>query len=436
LELLRAALGSPVPARYERMTMQCSFCGQGLEKIFGETEGRRCAACGAVWLDAKGAREFFGDYLLAATWAGDGPACPAGCGALRHGDASGIAVARCAQCGGVLLAREAVRKSAESLGGQAGVIGATLYVLSLPERVGRSALGTAAGFVKELASAVVPKGMKKSHFYGLTIEKMLRFVIEDVGGVAGAYGASPAGGAAASENFAVKKAVGNMIDLAGIAALHFSPIWGLAILSDCALGARTYFHQLVEELRDLGVVEKGAAIATVDDLLANLEHAAGTLADRMDTPPLSVKDLRASVDAVRDSLRAPHMRNLVNADAIARTWNEMQALADKEQRSLLGISTAVAMTVADKAKKAGLGLYGSVRAGVNLLDHTVLDYYKDGLRTIREKGYWRTVSEVYAPYTEAVRAAFKPTRRTFTERLFSGEFLKRLWRRLFARRRA
>ncbi len=401
--------------------------------IFGDKEGRRCGSCGAVWLKKARAEEFFGDYLPAAEWSGEGAACPCGCGALRQGKASGIQIARCPMCGGVLLTREAVRRSAESLGGQAGVLGATLYVLSLPERVGRSALGTAAGLVKELAAALVPKGMKKSHFYGLTIEKMLRFVIEDVGGVEGAYGGRPAGAAAATENFAVKKALGNMIDVAGIAALHFSPIWGLAILSDCALGVRTYFQQLVEELRDLGVVEKGAAITTVEDLLANLENAAGTLADRMDTPPLSIKDLRASVDAVRESLKAPDMRSLVSAEAIAHTWEEMQALAAKEERSLFGISTAVAMTVADKAKKAGLGVYGSVRAGFNLLDHTVFDYYKDGLRTIREKGYWRTVSEVYRPYTEAVRDAFKPTRRTFTERLVSGELLRRFWRWLRGR---
>jgi len=238
-----------------------------------------------------------------------------------------------------------------------------------------------------------------------------------------------------AENFAVKKALGNMIDIAGIAALHFSPIWGMAILSDLALGVRTYFQQLVEELRSLGVIEEGAAITTVEDLLSNLESATGTLADRMDTPPLSVKDLRASVNAVKESLKKPHMKNLVNAEAIARTWAEMQALADKEGRSLFGISTAVAMTVANKAKKAGLGVYGTVRAGFDLLDHTVLDYYKEGLANIREKGYWRAVSEVYKPYSEAVRDAFRPTHRTLTERLFSGELFRRFWRWLFKRKR-
>ncbi len=417
------------------MTMRCPCCAHVFEMIFGDREGRRCGTCGAVWLRAGRAREFFGDYLAAVAWSETGPACPAGCGPLHGGEASGIAIARCPGCGGVLLGRDAVRKAAESLGGEPGVVGAALYVLSLPERAGRSALGATAGVVKELAAAVVPKDMKKSHFYGLTIEKMLRFMIEDVGGVEGAYGPRPPGAPAAVEHFAVKKAVGNMIDVAGFAALHFSPIWGLAILSDCALGVRTYFRRLVEELRALGVIDKGAAIATVEDLLANLERATGTLADRMDTPPLSVKDLRASVEAIRESLKAPEMRDLVSAEAVAGAWEEMEALAAREERSLFGISTAVAMFVADKARKTGLGLYGSVSAGFDLLDRTVLDYYKDGLRAIRDKGYWRTVYDVYKPYSAAVREAFKPSRRSFTERLCSGELFRKLLGKLRGRGR-
>ena len=83
----------------------------------------------------------------------------------------------------------------------------------------------------------------------------------------------------------------------------------------------------------MGVIDKGAAIATVEDLLANLENAAGTLADRMDTPPLSIKDLRASVDAVRESLKAPDMKNLVSADAIVPS-----------HRSALDVTTVVPVT--------------------------------------------------------------------------------------------
>jgi len=415
--------------------MLCPVCAHTFEVIFGDREGRRCGACGAVWLKAGRARAFFGDYLETPAWSQAGPACPVGCGPLHRVAVSGIEVGRCPGCGGVLLSREAVRKAAETLGGEAGVVGAALYVLSLPERAGRSALGAAAGHLKELAAALVPKGMKQGRFYGLTIEKMLRYVIEEVGGVEGAYGPRPPGAPGAVEHFAVKKAVGNMIDVAGFAALHFSPIWGLAILSDCALGVRTYFRRLVEELRGLGVIDRGAAIETVEELLANLERAAGTLADRMDTPPLSVGDLRASVEALRESLKAPDRRDLVSAEAVAGAWEEMEALAAREERSLFGISTAVAMFVADKARKTGLGLYGSVSAGFDLLDRAVLGYYKDGLRAIREKGYWRTVRDVYKPYSAAVSEAFKPSRRSFTERLCSGELPKKLLGRLRGRAR-
>ena len=106
-------------------------------------------------------------------------------------------------------------------------------------------------------------------------------------------------------------------------------------------------------------------------------------------------EMCGSFVCVRQEVKKPDIKKAVNPEVIKELWDEMHSLARKENRSLFGISSAVAMGVFHQASRAGRGLYGSVRAGVNLLDDAVLDYYKQGFRQIREKGYWKTVQDTY-----------------------------------------
>ena len=101
----------------------------------------------------------------------------------------------------------------------------TLYGAGLPERALRALVGAAGGVLRESARAAVPDALKGSKLYELTVRKMLRFVVEDVGGLAGACGGGEAPGAAppAGTDYVVKKAIGNAIDIASLAALHVSP---------------------------------------------------------------------------------------------------------------------------------------------------------------------------------------------------------------------
>ena len=57
------------------------------------------------------------------------------------------------------------------------------YVMSLPERVLRSASALAGGLAKELGDVVVPKAVRRTHLYRSLVEGTLRFLIEQVGEV-------------------------------------------------------------------------------------------------------------------------------------------------------------------------------------------------------------------------------------------------------------
>src|SRR5437879_13581108 len=61
------------------------------------------------------------------------------------------------------------------------------YLLSLPERLLRSASALAAGLVREIGNIALPKRVRRTRLYQTMVETTLRFLIEQVGQVEGSY---------------------------------------------------------------------------------------------------------------------------------------------------------------------------------------------------------------------------------------------------------
>ncbi len=142
----------------------------------------------------------------------------------------------------------------------AGLSRFLLYTLSLPERVVRSTIGLTAGAAREAAHALVPEAFQSSKVYELVIASSLNFLTEDIGGVE--QQARP-GEAPSVDNFLARKAVGNFVDLAGLATLHLSPIWVFAVVSDVAYGSKVYLNELAAELRQRGLTRPDSTINRV-----------------------------------------------------------------------------------------------------------------------------------------------------------------------------
>src|SRR5262245_66607906 len=102
------------------------------------------------------------------------------------------------------------------------------YVLSLPERVVRSALGLSAGVLREVGEVVLPRGVRRSQLYQSLVDTTLRFVIEQVGGARGVYSVEEP----QPDDFFVRRGAGNAIELLGIVAFRVSPVRVLAALAD------------------------------------------------------------------------------------------------------------------------------------------------------------------------------------------------------------
>src|SRR5262249_23709285 len=120
-------------------------------------------------------------------------------------------------------------------------------------------------------------------------------LIEEVGGVEGAY--SPAEGELAKDFF-VRRAAGNVIEIAGIVTFRASPVWVLAVLADLSGAGREMIAEIAEALKKDGLLDPNRSFETVDQLLG-LDRTAGQLAETVNTPPLDVATLREEWAKIR-----------------------------------------------------------------------------------------------------------------------------------------
>jgi hypothetical protein len=172
----------------------------------------------------------------------------------------------------------------------------------------------------------------------------------------------------------VRKTVGNAIELASFLAVGWSPLWLLAAAADLTGGTRIYLRALVAELRSAGVLPAESTITSVEELLTTLEQSSGLLADTIDVPPLNVREMRASWQAL-----AQHASELPDAESLAAIFGDLQQVAVREGQTLTSLSGLIAV--------------GAVRAGLQLETTYVFEYYRQALRSIANDGLLTTCGE-------------------------------------------
>ena len=277
------------------------------------------------------------------------------------------------------------------------------YLLSLPERIVRSALGLGAGVAREVGDVALPRSVRRSRLYQNLVDATLRFLIEQVGGAEGVY--LPEG--RLPDNFLGRRAAGNVIEALGIVAFRASPVWVLAALADvCGMG-RHLIPEIADALKAQGLLEKDAQFSTVDQLLDGLERTSARLAATINTPPLDVPGLRLEWQEIREEARKLPAASLPSREAIGRVWDGLKAEAARHERSIFETSSVLAVS----AVRAGL-----VRTG-QILGQTLLDHYRETLNEIRQVGHITYGGRQLRPYVRAAAGQFSPTRRTLTERL-------------------
>lgn len=319
-----------------------------------------------------------------------------------------------------------------------------LYGVSLPERLVRSAVGITAGTAKEIAEFVVPQAFQDSKSYEVAVRNSLNFLLANVATVSDPNAEKPvvppnAVPAADSSSdptainpgrFIARKAVGNFIDIAGLATLHVSPLWILAIVSDAAYGTKTYLSELAGELQSQGLIDDSSTIHRVDDLFDAIKKASGRAASNFDTPPLSLDELKSSFEQTRAALNEVDPTLLIPEAEIGRIWSDMRSLADQEKISLLGVSGAVAMQAVETIKTATQGSLTGLFVAGKIVNRNIFGHYISALSDIHKNGLWSSVRNTYGPYVDLAWGNFTSSRKTWTEQVLNPSRFARLWAKI------
>lgn len=291
------------------------------------------------------------------------------------------------------------------------------YLFSLPERVVRSVVGLGAGVAREVGDVAIPASVRQSRLYQNLVDTTLRFLIEQVGGVDGAY----QGQTKLADDFLVRRTAGNAIEALGVVAFRASPVWVLAALADvCGLG-RHLIPEIAAALKEQGLLDGDVQFTSVDQLLDGLERTSARLAQTINTPPLDVAALREEWSAIRAEARGLTPDRLPSADTVTGLWADLRAEAARQQRSVYETSSALAISAVRSLPQGARWLGASAVAGATrtgqVLAVSLLEDYRRTLQELREVGYLAYATRQLQPYVRAATSHFAPRKTTLTERL-------------------
>jgi hypothetical protein len=292
------------------------------------------------------------------------------------------------------------------------------YLLSLPERVIRSALGLGGGLLREVGEVALPPGVRRSALYKSLVDTTLRYVIEQVGGAKGVY---PIEQPQQPVDFIARRGAGHAIELLGIVAFRASPVWVLAALADLSGLGRHLIPEIAEALKAEGLLSETSQFENVDQLLDGLEKTSSRLAQTASTPPLNVGELRKEWRAIRSQTRGAKPMPLPSPAAIGNQWEQLKQESTRQGRSIFETSSLMAIAAVRALPSKALWLSASTRVGARRagkrLATDVLRGYSQTLHELRRVGYLPYAKRQLSPYLRACVDQFAQQRRTLTQQL-------------------
>tara|TARA_B100000941_G_scaffold146713_1_gene104072 strand:+ start:1678 stop:2655 length:978 start_codon:yes stop_codon:yes gene_type:complete len=295
----------------------------------------------------------------------------------------------------------------------------SLYTLSIPERYMRGLTALTGGMLKETTDLVVPDFVQDTTSYNIFVGNLLRFAVENVGGVEGLYEDDSLEG-----EYATRKVIGNAIEGVGIATVHASPLWIFAFFADSVKGGQAYLDRLSDELVERGYIESDKTSKSLKGLLEGIEKTTSSFAQNIDTPPLSKDEIIDNISEIRDSINELWVTTGKAAGDITEDVGDIMQefidTANEEDQSFLELGGLMTLQATSRAKKAvGMAITAPHVAGKMLSDN-ILGYYRDTLADIHEHGYAQVASEVIDPYGNAILKQFDANKETWTEKIFKG----------------
>ncbi len=291
------------------------------------------------------------------------------------------------------------------------------YLLSLPERVLRSASTLAGGLVKQLGDAALPSAVRRTRLYRGMVEAVLRFLVEQVGQLEGVFPSE----SKLAEDFLLRRTAGNGLEMIGLLTFRASPVWILAALADLSGAGRTLINEIVESLREQGLISKDSAPQTMNQILDALEDTAGRAAEAINTPPLNTAELRAEWEKIQKSLGGLAPERLPGISRLERNWRELEETAARERRSVFEVGGLVALSALTRLPDgfiwAGRSAGVAARRTGEVFVENILEHYSDTLEAIRQEGLSRWWLVQFRPFLAAAAGHFSPEKGSWTQKM-------------------
>ncbi|MFL2944264.1 MAG: hypothetical protein ACJZ2J_02905 [Candidatus Poseidoniales archaeon] len=295
----------------------------------------------------------------------------------------------------------------------------TVYALSLPERYVRGLSALLGGIFKETTDLLVPGVVKDTTSYNIFVGNILRFTVENVGGVKGVYDDEGLEG-----EFATRKLIGNTIEGVGIATIHLSPLWFFAFFADSVKGGQAYLERLHEEMVENGYIDSETSADSFTTLFEGLERTTTSFAQNIDTPPLTKDEILSNIEEIRDSISdlLSNSGNIASSTVteMSNVLQDFMNTATDEGQSLLELGGLLTLQTTNRVKQVGGLAVSAPNVAGKMLYENILGYYSDTLTEIHERGYANVASETIKPYGQAILDQFSTEKITWTERLFNS----------------
>jgi hypothetical protein len=291
------------------------------------------------------------------------------------------------------------------------------YVVSLPERVVRSATALGAGIVREVGETTLPAGIRRTQLYRSMVDLTLRFLIEDVGQIRGVY---PTDGRL-SEDFLLRRTAGNGIEAIGLLTFRASPVWVFAAIADVTGAGKMLIREIADALQKDGLIESTAGIDDVDTLLDRLEHGSGRLAETFNTPPLDTATLREELRQLREEFNRIPPGRVPEPTLVVARWQELTSEAKAQNRTVFQLSALVAFSAVSQIPENVRWLGRSARLAAGKAGHMfampILNHYSETLRAIHKAGFFPYWIQEFRPYFRGALEQFSTEHDSLTQRL-------------------
>jgi hypothetical protein len=248
------------------------------------------------------------------------------------------------------------------------------------------------------------------------VDSTLRFLIERVGQVDGAY---PNEGQVA-EDFLLRRTAGNGIEMLGILAFRASPVWVMAALADLSGAGRRLIPEIASALEAEGLLDPNARFETVEQMLDGFERTAGRLAESINTPPLDVVSLRREWAELKLEAARIGSLGLPSPEVLRAGWDELRNEAAAQGSSVFALSSVMAVSAVsglpERVRWLSRCAQTAARRSGEVFAGTLLNHYRETLEDIRTTGflaYWR---RIFRPYLRAAASHFLPGRESLTEK--------------------